>query len=57
MPLKKVALTSDVASQIAILSSQTVSGHITGEVLMITGGLEGQLIPISSGLVAQDIPI
>ena len=50
LPLKKVALTSDVASQIAILSSQTVSGHVTGEVLMITGGLEGQLVFINLGL-------
>lgn len=31
----------DIATQIAILSSQKVSGHITGQVLMIEGGMEG----------------
>ena len=40
-PLKKFAIPSDIANQIAIISSQTVSGHISGEVLMITGGMEG----------------
>jgi len=43
-PLKKVGLTSDVASQIAILSSRAVSGHISGEVIMVTGGMEGRLL-------------
>ena len=44
--LNKVAMPSDIASQIAIISSQAVSGHISGEVLMITGGLESELFCI-----------
>jgi len=34
-PLKKVAMPLDVANQIAVLSSSTVSGHVTGQVLML----------------------
>ncbi|KAF5376044.1 hypothetical protein D9615_007661 [Tricholomella constricta] len=43
-PMKKVGLTSDIASQVVILSSPRVSGHISGEVIMITGGMEGRLL-------------
>ncbi|KAF9007059.1 hypothetical protein BDQ17DRAFT_1398560 [Cyathus striatus] len=43
-PLKKVAQPFDVATQIVLLSSQTVSGHVTGQVLMIEGGMEGRLL-------------
>ncbi|GLB44241.1 putative KR domain containing protein [Lyophyllum shimeji] len=43
-PLKKVGLTSDIASQIVILSSPRVSGHISGEIIMIAGGMEGRLL-------------
>ncbi|RDB23571.1 Nodulation protein G [Hypsizygus marmoreus] len=43
-PLKKVGLPSDVANQIAIIASQRVSGHISGQVIMITGGMEGRLL-------------
>ncbi|KAG6902652.1 hypothetical protein C0995_013777 [Termitomyces sp. Mi166 len=40
-PLKKVGLTSDVASQVVVLSSPRISGHVSGEVTMVTGGMEG----------------
>jgi len=40
-PLKKVATPTDIANQIVMLSSNRVSGHVTGQVLMIEGGMEG----------------
>ena len=40
--LKKVAEPIDVANQIAIMASSKVSGHVTGEVIMVTGGVEGK---------------
>ena len=54
-PLKKVAEPSDVANQIVLLSSSRVSGHITGQVLMVEGGMEGRLInrPADLGLPAD----
>jgi Enoyl-(Acyl carrier protein) reductase len=45
MPLRKVATPQDVANQVAILSSGKLSGHITGQVLMIEGGMEGDDFP------------
>ncbi|KAG9310861.1 NAD(P)-binding protein [Chiua virens] len=43
-PLKKVATPQDIAHQIAVLSSSTVSGHVTGQVVMVEGGMEGRLL-------------
>ncbi|KAJ7716587.1 NAD-P-binding protein [Mycena maculata] len=43
-PLKKVALPWDIATQIAVLSSPTLSGHVTGQCLMVEGGMEGRLL-------------
>lgn len=37
-PLNKMAVPSDVAKQIVVLSSAVVSGHVTGQVVMIAGG-------------------
>lgn len=34
----------DVANQIVVLSSSTVSGHVTGQVVMVEGGMEGRLL-------------
>jgi hypothetical protein len=42
--LKKVATPYDIAAQVVILSSQKVSGHISGQVLMIDGGMEGKFM-------------
>lgn len=42
--MKKVATPSDIAPQVVILSSQKVSGHISGQVLMIEGGTEGEYL-------------
>ncbi|KAH9053685.1 NAD-P-binding protein [Lactarius vividus] len=43
-PLKKVAEASDVANQIVLLASAKVSGHVTGQVLMVEGGMEGRVL-------------
>ncbi|KAG2032406.1 NAD dependent epimerase/dehydratase [Suillus americanus] len=43
-PLKKVAMPIDVATQIAVLASSTLSGHVTGQVVMVEGGMEGRLL-------------
>ncbi|KAG6828185.1 hypothetical protein H0H92_008844 [Tricholoma furcatifolium] len=40
-PLKKVASTSDIANQVVILSSPRISGHVSGEVIVVAGGMEG----------------
>ncbi|KAG6908120.1 hypothetical protein DXG01_006089 [Tephrocybe rancida] len=42
-PLKKVGLTSDIAGQVAVLSSPRISGHVSGQVIMVTGGMEGNI--------------
>ena len=42
-PMKKVAEPWDVATQIVVLSSPVLSGHVTGQVLMVEGGMEGEL--------------
>lgn len=43
-PLKKVAMPIDVATQIVVLASSTLSGHVTGQVVMVEGGMEGRLL-------------
>lgn len=43
MPLKRIAEPSDVSKQIVVLSSGVVSGHISGQTVMIDGGMEGML--------------
>jgi len=48
--LKKIAVPYDIATQIVILSSNKVSGHVTGQVLMVEGGMEGRLLNRPSDL-------
>jgi len=43
-PLRKLALPRDVATQIVLLSSGAVSGHVTGQVVMVEGGMEGRVL-------------
>lgn len=43
-PLKKVAEARDVANQIVLLASEKISGHVSGQVLMVEGGMEGRLL-------------
>lgn len=42
--LKKVATPSEIANQILVLASPTVSSHVTGQVVMVEGGMEGRLL-------------
>ncbi|KAG9309750.1 NAD(P)-binding protein [Chiua virens] len=44
MPLKKIAMPIDIATQIVVQSSSVISGHVTGQVLMVEGGMEGRLL-------------
>ncbi|KAJ7585254.1 hypothetical protein C8J56DRAFT_1053637 [Mycena floridula] len=43
-PLKKVGLPFDIATQVVFLSSTKTSGHVSGQVIMVTGGMEGRLL-------------
>lgn len=44
MSMKKLAEPEDVANSIAVLASDSLSGHITGQVIEIAGGMEGRLV-------------
>jgi 3-oxoacyl-[acyl-carrier protein] reductase len=45
MALRKVARPEDVARQIVVLSSDELSGHVTGQVITVAGGMEGRIVP------------
>jgi 3-oxoacyl-[acyl-carrier protein] reductase len=44
MALRKVAQPDDVAVQVVVLASDTLSGHVTGQVVTVAGGMEGRII-------------
>jgi len=44
MALKKLATPEDVANSIVMLASDSISGHVTGQIIEIAGGMEGRLI-------------
>jgi 3-oxoacyl-[acyl-carrier protein] reductase len=44
MPLRKVAHPEDVARQIVVLASDELSGHVTGQVVLVAGGMEGRIL-------------
>ncbi|KZT65083.1 NAD(P)-binding protein [Daedalea quercina L-15889] len=44
IPLRKVATPEDIASQVVFVSSNAVSGHVSGQVIMVDGGMEGRLL-------------
>jgi 3-oxoacyl-[acyl-carrier protein] reductase len=44
MALRKAATPEDVARQIVVLASDVLSGHVTGEVILVAGGMEGRLL-------------
>ena len=44
MALRKVAQPEDVAAQVVALASPLVSGHVTGQVVVVAGGMEGRTI-------------
>jgi 3-oxoacyl-[acyl-carrier protein] reductase len=45
MPLKKFGRPEDVAAQVVALASDGISGHVTGQVVVVAGGMEGRLVP------------
>jgi 3-oxoacyl-[acyl-carrier protein] reductase len=44
MALRKVAQPDDVAAQVVVLASDTLSGHVTGQLVVVAGGMEGRTI-------------
>ena len=44
MPLRKVATAEDVAAQVVVLASDTLSGHVTGQLVLVAGGMEGRTV-------------
>lgn len=45
MARKTLATPNDVASQVVVLASDTLSAHQTGQVVTVAGGMEGRLVP------------
>jgi 3-oxoacyl-[acyl-carrier protein] reductase len=44
MALRKIAEPEDVASQVVVLASDELSGHVSGQVVVVAGGMEGRLL-------------
>jgi 3-oxoacyl-[acyl-carrier protein] reductase len=44
MALRKVAQPDDVARQVVALASEEISGHVTGQVIVVAGGMEGRVV-------------
>ena len=44
MPLRKVAMPEDVATQVVVLALERLSGHVTGELVTVAGGMEGRVL-------------
>ena len=44
MALRKVARAEDVAAQVVVLASDTLSGHVTGQLVVVAGGMEGRTV-------------
>ena len=44
MALRKVAQPEDVAAQVVALASDRISGHVTGQVVVVAGGMEGRVL-------------
>src|SRR2546423_240269 len=44
MALRKVAQPEDVARQVVVLASDELSGHVTGQVVVVAGGMEGRTV-------------
>jgi 3-oxoacyl-[acyl-carrier protein] reductase len=44
MALRKVAQPEDVAAQVVVLASDTLSGHVSGQLVTVAGGMEGRVV-------------
>jgi 3-oxoacyl-[acyl-carrier protein] reductase len=44
MALRKVAQPEDVAAQVVVLASDPLSGHVTGQLVVVAGGMEGRTV-------------
>jgi 3-oxoacyl-[acyl-carrier protein] reductase len=44
MALRKVAQPEDVARVVVTLSSDELSGHVTGQIVTVAGGMEGRVV-------------
>ena len=44
MALRKVAQPEDVAAQVVVLASDKLSGHVSGQVVVVAGGMEGRVV-------------
>src|SRR5207249_2026847 len=44
MALRKVAQPEDVARQVVVLASDRLSGHVSGQVVVVAGGMEGRVL-------------
>jgi 3-oxoacyl-[acyl-carrier protein] reductase len=44
MALRKIAVPEDVARQVVVLSSDELSGHLTGQIVVVAGGMEGRTL-------------
>jgi 3-oxoacyl-[acyl-carrier protein] reductase len=44
MALRKAARPEDIARQVVALASDELSGHVTGQVVVVAGGMEGRLL-------------
>ncbi len=47
MALRKAAEPNDIARQVVVLASDELSGHVTGQVVIVAGGMEGRLLHVS----------
>lgn len=44
MALRKIARPEDVAAQVVALASDEISGHVSGQVVVVAGGMEGRTV-------------
>jgi len=44
MALRKIATPEDIARQVVVLSSDELSGHVTGQIVVVAGGMEGRTL-------------